>query len=198
MVPEIEISRTLLLCCCSMYKLYDAFFPTLPHPPKFTAESFRIEYDVIWKWYDTPWWKKLKESLPNGHIAKQCGGTLNNTHLVGFGYFWLLGLHQWPCSSVQFSHSVVSNSLQPRGLQHTRPPYPSLTPGVNSNSCPLSWWCHPTISSSVIPFSFHLQSFPASESFQMSQFFASDGQSIGASASASDLPMNIQNFNEWI
>ena len=79
-------------------------------------------------------------------------------------------------SSVQFSRSVVSDSLQFRGLQHTRPPCPSLTPGVYSNSCPLSRWCHPTISSSVIPFSSWPQSFPTSGSFQMSQLFASGGQ----------------------
>ena len=96
--------------------------------------------------------------------------------------------------SVQFSCSVVSNSLRPHGRQHTRLPCPSPTPGVYSNSCPLSWWCHPTISSSVVPFSSHLQSFPASGSFPMSQSFASGGQSIGASASASVLPMNIQDW----
>ena len=83
-------------------------------------------------------------------------------------------------SSVQFSCLVVSDSLQPYGLQHTRPPCPSPTPGVYPNSCPLSWWCHPTISSSVIPFSSHPQSFPVSGSYQMSQLFASDGQSIGS------------------
>ena len=91
----------------------------------------------------------------------------------------------------QFSRSVVSNSLQPHGLQHTRLPYPPI-PGACSNSCPSSWWCHPTISPSVVPFSSCLQSFPASESFLMSQLFASGGQSIGASASASVLSMNIQ------
>ena len=96
---------------------------------------------------------------------------------------------------VQFSHSVVSNSLQHPGLQHARIPCPSPTPGAYSNSCPLSWWCYPTISSSVIPFSSRLQSFPASGSFQMSQFFASGGQSIGDSASASVLPMNIQDWS---
>ena len=96
--------------------------------------------------------------------------------------------------SVQFSHSVMSDSLQLHGLQHTRPPCPSPTPGVYSNSCPSSQWCHPTISSSVVPFSSHLQSFPASGSFPMSQFFASGAQSIGASASASVLPMNIQDW----
>ena len=85
-------------------------------------------------------------------------------------------------SSVQFSLSVTSNSLSPHGLQHARPPYPSPTPRACSNSSPLSQWCHPTISSSVAPFSC-LQSFPASGSFPMSQFFASGGQSIGASAS---------------
>ena len=93
--------------------------------------------------------------------------------------------------SVQFSHSVMSDSLQPHGLQHTRLPCPSPTPGTCSNSCPLSQWCHPTISSSVIPFSC-LKSFPASGSFPRSQFLASGGQNIGASASASILPMNIQ------
>ena len=94
-------------------------------------------------------------------------------------------LSQWchPNVSVQFSHSVMSNSLWPHGLEHARPPCPSPTPGVYSNSCPLSRWCHPTISSSVVPFSSCLQSFAASGSFQMSQLFASGGQSIGASAS---------------
>ena len=84
--------------------------------------------------------------------------------------------HLWFLSLVQFSHSVVSSSLQPHGLQHARPPYPSPTPGIYSNSCPLSWWCHPTISSSIITFSSHLQYFPASGSFQMSQSFPSGGK----------------------
>ena len=97
-------------------------------------------------------------------------------------------------SSVQFSHSVVSNSLRPRGLQHTRPPCPSPTPGACSNSCPLSQWCHPTISSSVVSFSSCLQSFPESGSFPMSQFFASGGLSIGVSASTSVLSINIQDW----
>ena len=92
---------------------------------------------------------------------------------------------------VQFSHAVVSHSLWPHGLQHARPPCPSSTPGVYSNSHPLSRWCHPTISSSVIPFSSCLQSLPASGSFPMSQFFPSGGQSIGVSDSTSVLPMNI-------
>ena len=94
--------------------------------------------------------------------------------------------------SVQFSLSVVSDSLRPHELQHARPPCPSPTPGAYPNSCPLSRWCHPTISSSVVPFSFCPQSFPASGSFQMSQFFTWGGQNIGASISASVLPVNIQ------
>ena len=97
-------------------------------------------------------------------------------------------------SSVQFSGSVVSDSLWPHGLQHARPPCTSQTPGAYSNSSPSSRWCHPTISSSVLSFSSCLQSFPASGSFPMSQFFASDGQSIGVSSSASILPMNIQDW----
>ena len=95
-------------------------------------------------------------------------------------------------SSVQFSHSVVSDSLWPHRLQHTRPPCSSPTPTAYSNSCPSSQWCHPTISSCVIPFSSCPQSFPASGSFPMSQLFASGGQSIAVSASASVLPMNTQ------
>ena len=95
-------------------------------------------------------------------------------------------------NSAQFSHSVMSDSLQPHEPQHTRPPCPSPTPGVDPNSCPLSCWCHPTISSSVIPFSSHPQSFPASRSFPVSQLFTSGGQSIAVSASTSVLPMNIQ------
>ena len=97
-------------------------------------------------------------------------------------------------SSVQFSHSVVSESLQPHGLQHARLPCKSPTPGAYSNSCPSSQWCHPTISSSVVPFSSCPQSFPASGSFQVSQSFVSGGHSFGVSASVSLLPMNIQDW----
>ena len=98
-------------------------------------------------------------------------------------------------SSVQFSRSVVSDSLRLHEPQHTRPPCPSPTPGVHPNSCPLSWWCHPTISSSVVHFSSCPQSFPASGSFQMSQLFASGGQSIGVSPSTSVFPMNTQDWS---
>ena len=94
-----------------------------------------------------------------------------------------------------FSHSIMSDSLQPHELQHARPPCPPPSPGVYSNSCLLSQWCHPNILSSVVIFSSCIQSFPASGSFQMSQFSTSGGQSIGVSASASVLPMNIQDWS---
>ena len=102
-------------------------------------------------------------------------------------------------SSVQFSCSVMSDSLQPHGLQHARPPCPSPTPGVYPDSCPLSWWCHLTISSPVIPFSSCLQSFPTSGSFPMSHLFTSGGQSTGVSALASVLPKKSQGWSpsEW-
>ena len=108
--------------------------------------------------------------------------------LLLWHHFWF---SRFGISSVQFSHSVVSNSLQPHEPQHTRPPCPSPTPGVHPNPCPLSRWCHPTISSSVIPFSSCPQSFPASGSSQRSQLFTSGGQSIRVSASTSVPPMNI-------
>ena len=97
--------------------------------------------------------------------------------------------------SVQLSLSVVSDSLRPYEPQHTRPPCPSPTPRVHPNSCPLSQWCHPAISSSVVPFSSCLQTFPASGSFPMSQLFAWGGQSVGVSASTSVLPMNTQDWS---
>ena len=95
--------------------------------------------------------------------------------------------------SIQFSRTVVTDSLQAHGLQYVRLPCPSPTPGAYSNSCPFSQWCHPTISSSVVPFS-HLQPFPVSGSFPVSQFFTSGGQSIGVSASTSVLPVNVQDW----
>ena len=107
-----------------------------------------------------------------------------------YKYLWL-----WAINSVQFSRSVVSDSLQTHESQHARPPCPSPTPGVHPNSCPSSWWRHPAISSSVVPFSSCPQSLPASGSFPMSQLFAWGGPSIGVSASASFLPMNTQDWS---
>ena len=121
-----------------------------------------------------------------------------NRVILGQVYFFLSKVNNLfslddQFSSVQFSRSVVSNSLWLHGLQDTRLPCPSPTPRACSNSC-LSQWCHPTISSSVVPFSSYFQSFPESGSFQMSQFFASGGQSVGISASLQVIPMNIQSW----
>ena len=145
-------------------------------------------------------------SSNSGHLLKgfllywlQTPRQLSRMHIVclHFADEWAV-LSTYP-SSVQFSCSVVSNSLWPCEPQHARLPCPSPTPRVYPNPCPLSWWCHPIISSSVIPFSSCPQSFPASGSFQMSQFCASGGQSIGVSASTSVLPMNTQEWSplEW-
>ena len=106
---------------------------------------------------------------------------------------WEKGSCRWPRNcGLQFSHSVMSNSLQAHGLQHARLSSSSQTPGACSNSCPSSRWCHPTISSSVVPYSFRLQSFPVPGSFPVNQFFTSGSQSIGASSSV--LPINIQDW----
>ena len=112
------------------------------------------------------------------------------------GYYRILCRVPWAVFS-SISRSVMSSTLRPHGLQHARPPCPPPTPGVRSNSCPLSQWCHPTISSSVVPLSSHRQSFPAWGSFQMSQLFASGGQSIEVWASASVLPMNTQDWHPF-
>ena len=116
----------------------------------------------------------------------------SNTTPLGLGFQHMRFVSQ---SVSQFSHSVVSDSLQPHELQHARPPCPSSTPGVHPNPRPLSRWCHPTISFSVISFSSCPQSSPASGSFPMSQLFTSCGQSIGVSASTSVLPMNTQDWS---
>ena len=112
-------------------------------------------------------------------------------------WFWGFTKRIKSISSLQFSRSVISDSLQPHESQHARPPCPSPTPGVHSNSCPLSLWCHPAISFSIVPFSCP-QSLPASESLPMSQLFAWGGQSTGVSALASVLPMNTQDWSGWI
>ena len=127
----------------------------------------------------------ISQSLPKFMSIKS---VRPSNHLTLWCYFLLVP------SARQFSHSVMSNSLWPHGLQYTRPPCPSPTPGVYSNSYPLSQWCHPPTSSAAVPFFYHLQSFPGSGSFPVSQFFSPGGQSIGVSASASVLPMIIQDW----
>ena len=131
---------------------------------------------------------------PSWNLSQYC------LHIFTSNHSNELPSHPWfaltvKFSLVQLSRSVVSDSLRPHELQHSRPPCPSPTPIVYPNSCPLSRWCHPAISSSLISFSSHLQSFPASGSFQMSQLFTSDRQSIGVSASTLVLPMNTQDWS---
>ena len=121
--------------------------------------------------------------------------THTHTHTQIVFHISLFNCLQSSSHSVQFSRSILSNSLGPHEPQHIRPPYPSTTPKVYSNPCPLSRWCHPTISFSVILFSSCLQSFPASGSFQISQLFTSGGQSTGVSASTSVLPVNTQDWS---
>ena len=144
---------------------------------------------------------KLKDSYslegklwqPRQHILKQRYYFANKgPSSQGYGFSSVHVSVQF--SSFQFNCSVMSDSLWPHESQHARPPCPSPAPGVHSDSCPLSLWCHPAISSSVIPFSSCPQSLPAPESFPMSQLFASGGQSIGVSASTSVLPMNMQDW----
>ena len=127
------------------------------------------------------------------HFVKIEGNKYKGKHFLP-PLIFVIGYWVYGGDSVQFSHSVMSSFLWTHGPQHTRLPCPSPTPRACSNSCPLSRWCHPTISSSVVPFSSCLQSFPASGSFPMNQFFVSDGQSIGVSASASVLSMIIQDW----
>ena len=138
----------------------------------------------IWSWLTT-----------KGYL-NTCTNTTGYLHST---YRWCYNIYCQPTGSVYFSHSVLSDSLRSHELQHARPPCPSPTPGVHPNSHPSSPWCHPAISSSVIPFSSCPQSLPTSESFPMSQLFTWGGQSTGVSASASVLPKNTQDWSplEW-
>ena len=169
------------------------------------------ENDASWSLNPTPDMPQysqgeLADMVQNNH------GDLSNSRVCSLGTQWIetnhraspglvhaplihsCDLRQLGTYSVQFSCLVMSDSLWPHELQHARPPCPSSTPGVYSNSCPLSQWCHPAISSSVVPFSSCPQSLPASGLFPMGQLFAWGGQSIGVSASASLLPMNTQDW----
>ena len=136
-------------------------------------------------WYNMMWWNCASVIF------------LTKTHTVSNPKQNIrqMPVEQFPIVFSSVSRSVMSNSLQLHGLQHARPPCPSPTPGVYSNSCPLSWWCHPAISSSVVPLSSRPQSFPASGSFQTGQLFTPGGQSIGVSASTSVLPMNTEDWS---
>ena len=175
-----EFQKSIYLCFINDTKAFDC----VDHNKrgKFLKRwAFQTLLLVSW---ETFMWVKKQQLEPD--IKQRTGSKLGKEYITAV-YCQLALL-------LMFSCSVVSNSLRPHGLQHARLPCPSPSPGACSNSCLLSWWCHPTISFSVFPFSSCLQSFPASGSFPMSQLFASGGQSIGASASASVLPKNIQDW----
>ena len=156
-------------------------------------------YSHHWKTLTT-WWSLVHSPQGYWSLGIDNVNPLWHHHITSpttreFFRNWLHIL-TWPfLCSVQFSRSVMSYSSQPHEPQHARPPCPSPTPGVQPNPCPLSQWCHPIMSSSVIPFSSCPQSFPASGSFQMSQLFTSSGQSIGVSASTSVLPMDTLDWS---
>ena len=150
----------------------------------------------------SPWWKQYIFLPPHTYTLSHSLGSLlvssffwrNHCFSMQSSYRRFVSLLDL-LSSVQFSSSVVSDSLQPHDSQHARPPCPSQAPGVYSNPCPSSWWCHPTMSSSVLPFCSCPQSLPASGSFSMSQLFTWGGQRTGVSASASVLPVNTQDWS---
>ena len=176
------------------------------------AEHWRIDAFELWCWRRlliAPWTARrsnqsiLKEISPGFHWKDWCWSWNSNTLATWSGelthlkrpWGWEVQVQHAGWFKFQFSCSVMSDSLRPHGLQHARLPCPSPTPRVYPKPCTLCWWCHPTISSSVVPFSSCPQSFPASGSFPVSQLFSSGGQSIGVSASTSVLPMNTQDWS---
>ena len=206
-------SNHLILCCPllllpSIFPSIRVFSNELPFPirwPKYWSFSFSIspsnQYSGLISfridWFDLLAVQGTLKSLLQHHSPK--------TSILGCSAFFMVQLSYpymttgKPISSVQFSHSVVSDSSRPHELQHARPPCPSPTPRVHPNSCPSNLWCHSAISSSVVPFSSCPQSLTASESFPMSQLFAWGEQSIGVSALAAVLPKNTQDWSpsEW-
>ena len=166
--------------CIRWPKLWSFSFSISPSNEHSGLISFKID------WFDLLAVQGTLNSLFQHHNSKPS--------VLWSSAFFMVQHSNSYIRSDQISRLVMSDSLWPHESQHARPPCPSPTPGVYSKSCPLSWWCHPTISSSVVPFSSCLQSFLASGSFQMSQLFASGGQSIGVSASTSVLPMNTQDW----
>ena len=173
----------------------DALHPSHPmSSPSFCLHSFPVSGSFL----RSQFFASCGQSIGASALASVFPMNIQDWFPLG-----LTGLISLLPSSFQFSRSIVSDSLWNHELQHARPPCPSQTPGVYPNSCPVSWWCHPAISSSLVPFFSCPQSLPASGSFPMNQLFAWGGQSIGVSASASVLPMNTQDWsplgwNSWI
>ena len=165
------------------------FTHSLIHGPKRESDLFIGQYTQFWQKPKGKYWWTFKANWNVIYEKALCVWYMQKV-----SHLWLRYLSIYKFSPDQFNHSVVSNSLRPHESQHARPPCPSPTPVVHPDSSPSSQWCHPAISSSVLPFSSCPQSFPASGSFQMSQLFASGGQSIGVSASTSLLPMNTQDW----
>ena len=164
------------------------FFSANIFPCVFQYGSWEVQLQFI---FFSDW----KPAFPLWELVNVCFefGSCRNVTRIYLGQIWLCDLFSF--SSVQFSHSVMSNSLRPHESQHARPPCPSPIPRAHSNSSPSSLWCHPAISSSVVPFSSCPQSLAASGSFPMSQIFTWGGQSIGVSASTSVLPINTQDWS---
>ena len=165
-------------------------FPVLHYNPELAQTHVHWVVDAL-----QPSCPLLSPSPPASIFLSIRAFSNESAHRIRWLKYWSFSFNISPCNeSIQFSHSVVSDSLRSRGLQHARLLCPSPTPGACSNSYPSSQWCYSTISSSFVPFFPFLQSFPKSGSFPLSQFFASGGQSFGVSASASVLPMNIQDW----
>ena len=185
-----------LQSCPTLCDPIDVSPPGSPTPGIFQARTLEwvaISFSNAWKWKSE---SEVAQSCPTLRDPMDCSPPGSSIHGIFQARVLECGATAFCItSSVQFCRSVVSNSLQPHEPQHARPPCASPTPGVHPNPCPLSWWCHPTSSSSVVPFSSCLQSFPASGSFQMSQLFASGGPSIGVSASTSVLSKNSQGWS---
>ena len=214
--PGVDVTgyRSKVWCCKEQYCIgtWNVRYRSQGKLEVFKQEMARVNIDILG--ISDLKWTGMGEFNSDDHYIYDCGQCLQRSGVVAIKVNKSLKSSTWmqpqkwqrdcclfprktiqyQLSSVQSSRSVMSDSLQPHEPQHTRPPCPSQTPGVYPNPCPSSHWCHPAISSSVVPFSSCPQSFPASGSFHMSQFFASGNQSIGVSASTSDLPMNIQNW----
>ena len=192
-IQRSESNLCLTVCRVQQMRLFETSVFLLPVTCLPSLWNFKlplISFVFSWGWY-------LRSGLNFGELSSSPGSLWHISSVRLLSQVWLFAapLDYRTSGFFQFSHSVMSDSLRPHELQPTSTPCPSPTPRVHPNSCPLSWWCHPTISSYVVPFSSCLQSFPASGSFPKSQLFTSGGQRIGVSASTSFLPKNTQDWS---